>query len=215
MSERHGLPPHLFTDDPSNWDAQSRIQVDVGQTGFFQGTEFRATRKLRIPVGQEIVFKNIVTVDLIIQRFQFSIANGNYEVHVWGADNVTENITFSTTVPFFPKNGSSEFSLFDGARYASQMQIFTSGAVTAGSAITVTDPDLYVDYVEMKSSQATAQSASGISDPGTFRYAPAGTFYTQITNIGNDAVRGIINNEWEERPPSRNDWLVSEFGRYD
>lgn len=206
--EKYGLPPQVFTATPADRSAQTRLQVDVASTGLFEGREFRVTRKLRLGTGQSIVFKNIIPVDLIIQRFQFTISEGNYEVHVWDASNVTENITFTQTVPFFPKNGSSEFTEYDGARYQSQMQIFTSGAVTTGSAITVADTDQYIDYIEMKTAQATAQSAGGIGPEGTFRYAPAGTFYTQITAIGNGTVRGVINNEWEERPSDLGEWLV-------
>lgn len=213
--ERHGLPPHLFTGDPSASDSQARLQVDDAETGFFEAREFRVTRKIRLAAGEEVVFKNVIGVDFIIQRFQFSISEGNYEVHVWGGDNVTEGITFTETITPLPKNGSSEFREYDGARYQTDMQIWTSGAVTAGTAITVTDTDMFVDYLEMKSANATGQSSGGISPDSTFRYAPAGTFYTQVTNIGQGSVRGVINNEWEERPPENNDWLIQKFGRYD
>jgi len=64
---------------------------------------------------------------------------------------VTETSTFDIPTPFLPRNQSSNFRKFDGARYVSATTIFEGGTIT------VTDTDDYRDYVEMITSGATSQ----------------------------------------------------------
>lgn len=180
-----------------------RVQTEEFGAGFLEGREFRVTRKIRLAAGQEIVYKNIIDVDIIIKLFAFDVTKGNYEVDVWAPDSVTEVSAFTATVPFGPKNSSAEHGLYNGSPYQTQMQIFSSGAVSIGSGITINlgEDENYIDYLELNSS-GNGNNAGGVSGGvSSFRYAPSPvTFYTRITNLGTGEVRGIINNEWEERP---------------
>lgn len=172
-----------------------RLQVDNGQTGFFEGREFRLVRKLRLSgSGDKLIFKFESLVDLILFEQDFSITSGNYEFHVWRANNVTEDTPFTNTVTFFNKNNSdNEYRDYDGGRYQSQVTISTGGTIT------VIDPDLYSDYSELKTSQATAQKTTVSAAGNRQRYVNAGTYYLEFTALSSD-VRGIYTLGWEERP---------------
>lgn len=186
------LPQDIVT---SGVEGFRRLQVDQGDTAFFEGREFREIQKIRLATGARQVYKFTCTEDFILDEIRFSVSTGNYEVHIWLDSNVTETTPVDTPVPFFAKNLSSEFRDYDGGRYISATTIFTGGAIT------VTDTELYRDYVEMITSGATSQRVLSESGTGSPRYLPASTFYAEIFAI-NGPVRGTIAIEWEERPPS-------------
>lgn len=171
-----------------------RLQVDQGQTGFFEAREFRAIRKIRLATGESQVYKFISTVEAIVRELRFAVTDGNYEVHIWDGSNVTETVVSSTPVTIFNKNDSqNEYRDYNGARYQSQVSVFTGGAIT------VTDPTLYRDYVELKTANATANESTIDSSAGQQRYIPATTYFVEIYAISGP-VRGLLSMMWEERP---------------
>lgn len=185
------LPQDIVT---SGIEGFRRLQVDNSQTGFFEAREFRMVRKIRIAVGEKQIFKFTSPIDFILASQFFSISAGNFEMHAWRDDNVTETTPFSTPVPTFNKNGSSEFRDYDGDRYQQQV------TVTTGGEITVTDTNLYSDYAELITAGATAQRTSVTAPASTQRYLAPRSYYLEFTAIGNNAVRGVYEITWEERP---------------
>jgi len=67
-----------------------RLQVDMGQTGFFEARNFRFLRKLR----QAVTYKFVSAVDFILFEQVFSVSTGAYEFHAWREDNVEETVSF-------------------------------------------------------------------------------------------------------------------------
>lgn len=186
------LPSSRYT---SNQEGFSRLQVDVGQTGFFEGREFRLIRKLSVTAGTPVTYKFTCPVDFILFEQAMSVNEGDLEVYAWRASNVTESTPFNTTLPLFGKNISSEYRLYSGARYV------PAATITTGGTITIINPDLYADYDRSKTSGATAQQATVGNTPDSERYLAAGSYYLQfISLLGTSTGRFAIT--WEERPTS-------------
>lgn len=168
-----------------------RLQVDQGQTGFFEGRNFRLIRKIR----NEFVLKFESPVDFILYEQVFGVTSGNYEFHAWRTNNVEETAAFTDDLTQYVvnQNGSAEFRDYNGGRYQSQVTL------TTGGAIAVADVEQYTDYAEMKTSNSTAQRSSVSQSGNTQRYLPAGTYYLEFTFI-DTPVRGVYQIGWEERP---------------
>ncbi len=186
------LPASRYT---SNQEGFSRLQVDVGQTGFFEGREFRVVRKVTVTAGTPFTYKFTSAVDFILFEQSVSATEGDLEYYVWRASNVTENTPFNTVVPVFGKNNSSEYRLYGGLRYV------TATTITTGGTITVTNPDLYADYDRAKTSGATAQQVTVGGSPESARYLAAGTYYLQFTSLSGTSI-GRFDIAWEERASS-------------
>ena len=163
----------------------ARIPVDIAQTSFFEGREFRFIRKLETP----IVYRFTAPVEFILSYQSLGVVDGEYEFYAWRGDNVTESGTW-TSEPVIAKNISLTRRLFNGSFYAGQCTI------DSGGSIVVTDSNLYADYDYLKTANASGQ-ATGIADQSTQgRYLAAGTYYLQFTGVGT----GLYALEWEERP---------------
>lgn len=169
------FPPALLTDGD---DGYPRLRVDVAQTGFFAGREFRMVRKLTSPR----VYRFTFPVPVIIFEQLLVAAVGDIELYAWTASNVTPAGVWST-VPFWPKNGVN-------LEYAPQATIETGGTIT------VTDSNLYRDYARVATSGATAQRFTVGGPANSERYLADGTYYVQLTGTG----EGSYSLMWEERP---------------
>tara|TARA_R110000782_G_scaffold126012_1_gene217629 strand:+ start:285 stop:836 length:552 start_codon:yes stop_codon:yes gene_type:complete len=163
----------------------ARIPVDVGQTSFFEGREFRFSRKINTP----IVFKFIAPIEFILSYQSFGVVDGEFEFFAWRDDNIVEAGTWSDA-PIFSKNTSLTRKDFNGSFYAGQCSI------QSGGTITVTDNNLYADYAHLKAATASGQKQSIASQSVQGRYLAAGTYYLQFTGTA-DASYAL---EWEERP---------------
>jgi hypothetical protein len=181
MTQRFGLPKWIFTSNPDIPDGESRIQVDVGQTGFFQGREFRTFHEFSIASGQTKIIKAVASVDTIVQRFEVDLWTAEMRVEL--ITGGTEGGTFSTALPILPCNGLNQ-------SYTSQVTMNTGGTHTGG---TVQDMfQLYAVHGNKGSAvDGTAENLLGF---------PAGTFYVKLTNINSIAATGVFKARWEERP---------------
>jgi hypothetical protein len=171
-----------------------RLQVDIGQTGFFEGREFRTTRKIRLATTETQIYKFNCAIDYILWSLNFDSSVGQYEVSLWDASNVTENTAFTTPVPFLRKNRSTEFRSYSGSPFVSQTTI------TTGGTITVADIEDYSDYVDIKADSRTTFSTTVGAGLGSERYFPPGITYIEIKVKGAASVEGTVAMSWEERP---------------
>lgn len=181
-------PVGVFTSTPEN-EGFGRLQVDMGETGMFEGREFRAVRKL-VLTGAPIVWRFTSTVDFILHEQTFGASSGDLELYAWRAADVTPSGAFATPVPVFGKNGSAEYREYEGARYVSGVTIMSGGSITPLNA------EAYTDYDRAKTASSTAQRASVGGTPNSVRYLPTGTYYLQIIGTG----EGRLALGWEERP---------------
>ena len=174
-------PVKLMTDSDGPY---ARLRVDVGQTGFFAGREFRTFYEFNIPSGQTIVVKVVAPVNTIMQTFgaELDLAELRIEFKVGG----TEGGTFSTALPVIPANGMSTASA-----YTPQITLNVGGTHTGG---------VVYDLLHLYSgaNQNKAVSSTGSEDlPQGF---PAGTYYITLQNIDGANATGIFRARWEERP---------------
>lgn len=177
-------PADLLTSDKESF---RRLRVDVGQTGFFEGREFRMVRKVSVPASTPLVFRFTSAVDFILFEQTLDCSVGDIEFFAWRSTQGVAGGTF-TPLPVAPigKNIGAALRLYDGLPYASQVQLATGGRFTP------TDAQQYFDYTRSKAALATVQqlSVQGLA---------AGTYYLILNSLSGTSV-GRFALAWEERP---------------
>lgn len=158
--------------------ANSRLRVDVAQTGFFDGREFRMVRKITAPITYRFTFQ----VPVIVFEQLLTVSSGSMELYAWAGSNVTPAGTW-TNVPFWRKNDVNDV-------YTPQ------SSIEAGGTVTPINAELYRDYASVVTSNATAQRFTIGGGEISERYLKAGTYYVQITGTGS----GSYSIMYEERP---------------
>ena len=183
-----GIPIDLLT-APTQLGLR-RMQVDVGQTGFFAGREFRAFRELSIGATPLIVrvtvpgtLTGILLQDMRLSCYQGSIQMRAYRVATEGGD--------WSAVPVWPNNG-----IPDVPGYIGKVTIDQGGTITSPSQ----QSDALVAYANEtgKSSTTTVTSTHGE------RGLTPGTYYLEFSRLAGTTVDGlgIFSAIWEERPLS-------------
>ena len=175
-------PPQLLLTDGGGDNA--RLRVDVAQTGFFDGREFRTFRRITTASGATRVFKAVVPINVILFDLRIMLTDGwiDLETRIGG----TEGGTFAEVLPIIPRN-----SMTTAPVYSPVVAITTGGTHTGGTVL---------DVFAVRTANATAQASSvggGISDE---RGISAGTYYFVMTNLGSGAASGVFSARWEERP---------------
>lgn len=172
----------------------ARLSVDVGQTGFFEGREFRWVRKLSLASGVTQWFKFNCPVPFILHEQFIKATTGHFELYVYRAADVTEATPFNgAPVPSFGKNASPEREVVGEGFYQQQSTIREGGSVTLVNA------DNYADFDDVKTSGNANQSTSVGGSENSQRYLPAGSYYLSFVPIGGAAV-GSWRIVVEERP---------------
>lgn len=165
----------------------TRVRVDVGQTGFWLGREFRTFKQLNLATGTPYIVKVVSPVNFILQALDLTIESGTIEVDIYVGG--TEGGTFSETLPVFGRNSMTDRP---SPFYTPQIVITAGGTHTGGTLLRV---------ARLKVANATAQQQTiGIGGGGGDESGnPPGTYYLRMTAIETPVV-GIINAYWEERP---------------
>lgn len=163
-----------------------RLRVDVGQTGFFAGREFRTFKRYELAGSASVYVKVVSPVNFILQGLGLQVDLGH--VHLEAYAGVTEGESFSVALPILGANRMTERPL---PLYESQMTMHDGGSFTGGTML-----DLLSVKADTQSSQSTTQDASVAGERGL----PAGSYYLKIINQENSAAELIIRARWEERP---------------
>lgn len=187
MTHRFGLERRLITSDPDSLNSRPRLRVDIGQTSFFEGREFRTFFEFNIASGATAVLKYVSTVNFVLSRQELNLDDGKIRLSVV-ASGGTEGGTFSTALPIIGRNRMSERPT---PNYASQVAVSTGGTHTGG---------IEVEVIRLVTSNATAQQISVGSSVSDERGLPAGTYYVRLNNFGSGDATGTYNISWEERP---------------
>lgn len=174
----------LLTDGGSGPDR--RLRVDVGQTGFFAGREFRTFRELNITTGTTLVIKAVVPVNVILFGLTLDIISGSVRQETVAGG--TEGGSFSETLPIFGRNNMSERPT---PFYTPQVVLTAGGTHTGGTTL---------DVIRLQTSNIGAQSSSVGSVEGDERGVAIGTYYFRLTASGADPTVGVFKARWEERP---------------
>jgi len=164
-----------------------RWRVDVGQTGFFAGREFRTFRRLNITAGTMVVLKAVVPVNVVLFGLEAGIYQGLLDIEtVVGG---TEGGSFSETLPILPRNSMSERP----TPFYTPVVVLTAGGTHTGGTV--------IDALVVKAADNSNFADSVGSVEGDERGIGAGTYYFRVQAIaGNGDVLGVFKARWEERP---------------
>ena len=169
-----------------------RLAVDVGQTGFFEGREFRTFYEFQVNQGESQFFKFVCSKDFILFDLNISLDAGSLKLKIFSIGG-TEGGTFNVPLPVFGKNRMNDrFQSSPGVYLTSVMQITTGGTYTQGSAI-------LLDLFRIVTASATSQQRTVGGSVSGERGLPPGTYYIQLENFGNGHCNGVMNGFWEER----------------
>lgn len=164
-----------------------RLRVDVGQTGFFAGREFRTFLRLNIPASGTIYVRAIVPINIILFGLDVTIVSGqlDLETRVGG----TPSGTWGAPIPIFNRNNMTEVP---PPIPVSVVSLHTGGTHSGGTVL---------DVVVVKASNDTPKGTSVGENPGDERGVAANTYYFKLQNLdaGNPVV-GVFKARYEERP---------------
>lgn len=177
-------PYDLLTDGGDG--PNRRIRVDVGQTGFFSGREFRTYKRYSLASAESVYIKVVSPIDFILQGLGLQVDVGH--VHLEAFIGVTEAGSFSVALPI---HGANRMNDRPTPFYLPQMTLHDGGTFTGGTAL-----DLISVKADTQTSQSTTQDASVAGERGL----PPGNYYLKITNQENSTADIIIRARWEERP---------------
>lgn len=175
--------PGLFTDlnGPS-----TRLRVDVGQTGFFAGREFRSFYEFNIPSGQSVYLKFVAPVNFILFEQSLTVDAGS--IRFRAITGATETVAFTTPLPVIGKNRMTERPQ---PYYTAVGTGFVGGTITGGTV---------VEVARVVAANATAQQQTVGAGQQSERGLPPGTYYLQFENLAAGAATGVYYLFWEERP---------------
>ena len=103
----------------------ARLRVDVSQTGFWEGREFRVSVPLSIPTGTPTVLKFVSPIDFILQSQGLTCDEHGILFQAYRSTQGTEGGSFSTSIPVYSNNFQSTVPM-----YESQVMITTGGTFT-------------------------------------------------------------------------------------
>lgn len=172
-------PFELLTDGGG---PNQRIRVDVAQTGFFAGREFRTFKEWTTATTATYVIKAVVPLDIIL--FELNVQPDEGAVRVETLVGGVEGGTFDESLPAFSTNTMTEKPQ---PPYVNQVALTAGGTLTGGTLL---------DPLRAKTS-GNSNFASSVGATAAERGVGPGTYYFRITLTG---FIGTFKARWEERP---------------
>lgn len=166
-----------------------RVRVDMGQTGFFEGREFRTFKRLNMATNDVLYMRFTCPVDFILFDERITLNSGEIDHTAYReATNITgtweelpvigRNIMSNRPKPYYEPVGVLEF-LQPGGSFVPGVEV---------------GPPLIP-----KTSGATAQQSSIPSGNSRERGLAGATYYLTSTCIGGP-LKGVYYLDWEEKP---------------
>lgn len=176
MERVEAYPPKvLMTDNDGQY---ARLRVDVGETQFWAGKQFRTFQKLTISSGATVAIRAIVGVNIVLYETSFHTEDSSIEVQLKAGGTASGEFT---SMPVIRKN-----TMTNAPVITSQVSMAYDGAHTGGTLI---------DLIRVTSNNKGSNFSAGDSERGV---AP-GTYYYVITNTGNQTATVVFSGYWEER----------------
>lgn len=172
------FPEGAFTtDNPKSL----RLRVDVGQTGFFEGREFRAAIDKTAPY----TLKLVAPIDFVLQLQALLSHDGIATFSAYTEQQVSsESAPFNDVIDTLPNNGMSTVP-----EYTPQITIMGGGAIVLDGV------QVPREFIKVKTATSTAQQSTVGGNSIKERGLPANTYYLVFT--GTDYSYRLI---YEERP---------------
>ena len=173
-------PADLLT---SSREGTRRLRVDLGQTGFFEGREFRSFFEYSVPSGQSVYLRATVPLNIILFSTSLTLDAGKMRMTLLAGG--TEGGTWAP-VPVFPKNNMTDRPAYNG-----QVQIDSGGTHSVG---------VVLDVVRLLSETVGNRAATVGGQVADERGAAPGVYYYRLENIDGQTANGVFSAFWEERP---------------
>lgn len=158
-----------------------RLRVDVGQTGFFEGREFRTG----IDKTAAYTLKIVAPIDFILQLQSLLSHDGTATFSAYAASQISsESAPFNDVIQVLPNNGMST-----APDYTRQITI------TGGGTVVLNGTQVPREFIKVVSATATAQQSTVGGNSIKERGLPANTYYLVFTGA-NYSYRLV----YEERP---------------
>lgn len=182
-------PSDLMTSEREKYRA---VRVDDGQTGFYEGRQFRTFREINIPAGNTLVFRVTTPVNTILQHVGLTLDGGSIRLRTLAGGTPTG--TFSDPLPIIRKNTMTggQFPAPPLPLYAAQNVIESGGTGITGG--------IDIDVLRLVAAGATAQQSSIGNFSDDERGVAPGTYYWVLQNFSNGAATGVFTSFWEEQP---------------
>lgn len=165
----------------------ARLRVDVANTAFWEGKEFRVSREYAVG-STPFVLKFDAPVDFILQTQSLTCDTGNIKFTAYRAIQGVESGTF-TPEPIYKNNFTAE-----SGGFAPQVTVSSGGSFTPNGG------EVSVETIRLRTSGATAQRTTVSGGAAGERGLAAGTYYLILSRIdGTDTAAGVYDLEWEER----------------
>lgn len=163
--------------------ATARLPVDVAQTGFFEGREFRMSFEFDIASGASEALRFSATTDFILWEQRIEVDEG-FLIYT-PTINPDAATGFTTSVPQYGKNRMSV------APVVTNTVTVTNGGVITGGTV--------VETIRIKVANASGQQQTVGDAVSSERGLPAGDYYLVLHAEGS-RTRGVINLTYEIRP---------------
>lgn len=162
-------------------NGNERLKVDVGQTGFWDGREFRTG----IDKTAAYTLKIVAPIDFILELQTLFSHDGTATFNAYNSEQVSsESTPFNDAIQVLPNNGMSTTPLYT-----------RQTLITGGGSITLNGPQVPREYIKVVTATSTAQRSTVGGDSIKERGLPADTYYLVFTGT-NYSYRLIF----EERP---------------
>lgn len=174
----------LITD---NMGPSQRLRVDVGQTGFFAGREFRAYYEFSVALATTQCFRFTSPVDFILWSQALAVDAGGIRLEAF-TGVITPSGTWTPITPI----GKNRMIERPEPYYTPVATIETGGEFTGGTA---------VDLIRVRSASQSVAAASVGATQEDERGLPPGTYYIRLAPLDgvNDTSTGMYSISWEER----------------
>ena len=168
-------PVKLMTDNDGPY---ARLRVDVSQTAFWAGREFRTFQKLTVPAPGQITIRAAVPVNIVLYETSFSTDGATIEVEL--------RVGGTAEGPWTPMPVLRKNTMTTAPVVVNQVTLDYDGAHTGGTVI---------DLVRIPAGNKESNT-SGVSSE---RGVGPGTYYYVINNLGNQPATVVFSGMWEER----------------
>jgi hypothetical protein len=182
-----GLPSKFYTDG-NGAGPSSRLRVDVGETGFYAGRDFRTFKEITLAANATIQIKATFTTDAIVQGLGIGVDSGYAILRVYNS-SITETVPFTDPLPVI---GANRMDGRPTPYYSSGTTWLSGGEFTGGTLL---------DVIHVKSGGNTNQASTHEGVVPGARGIPAGSYYLRITNMENSDTSVVFKSRWEERSP--------------
>lgn len=190
MFSFRGFPNFLIT---TLQEKYGRLRVDVGQTAFFEGREFRTFYEFVVPQGESRFIKVVNPQDVIL--FETSVFLEIGKLRIAPIVGGSETGTFPTALPIIRKNTMSSAKVVTptiqiGVGINNFAGNVLTGSVSGGTEL---DADRFISEAAGNRANPAGGSIGGERGIG------ASTYYYELKNYGTVDATGVFKAWWEQR----------------